>query len=477
MIKNNKQLSLTKKRIQEFNEVITELQSSGSKYSPLLAKAQIDALIYQKNELLKEVEQYELLLTGDLAVLDVNSLSDLPKALIMSRISMGLTQKDLAERLGIKEQQIQRYENTEYGSASFSTLLSVVNALDLKITEDVFLPKISRQKNILLAKLNDAGLDKNFIEKRIAPRDLMPWDYGLWIDKTVEKLNIIFGWTKDLLLGDSPLVIGRDASMVARFKMPAGANVQYASAYTQYAFSIANIVASNCILDKKEISQDSNYVRKFILDTYGALTFKSVLYYAKSLGIPVISLNDSGAFHGATWRIKGRNIIVLKQKSKYPSKWMFDLLHELYHASQSPELDEFSIIELSETSEERRTAEEEILANNFATKVLLGEDAEVYIEECFKNAKGRINWLKNSVTQVSEKYDLDCGVLAYQVAKKVQVMEKFGDKTNNWWGTANNLQIRTCDPSSLSFEVLTSHMPLYNLNQNDRDILEQIYAD
>ena len=477
MIKNNKQLALTKKRIDEFTTVINELENDKSRFSPLLAKAQIDALIYQKNELLKEVEQYELLLTGDLAVLDVNSISDLPKALIMSRISMGLTQKDLAERLGMKEQQIQRYENTEYSAASFSTLISVVNALDLKITEDVFLPKISRQKNILLSKLNDAGLDQNFIEKRIAPRDLMAWDYGLWVDKTVERLNFIFGWTKDLLLGDSPLVIGRDASMVARFKMPAGANVHHTSAYAQYSYSIANIVANNCVLDKKVIPQDFNIVRKDILETYGVLTFESVLSYAKHLGVPVISLNDAGAFHGATWRIKGRNVIVLKQKSKYPSKWMFDLLHELYHASQFPELDEFSVVELSETSEERRNADEEIAANIFATKVLLGEDAEAYIEECFNNAKGRIPWLKNAVIQVAEKYDLDCGVLAYQVAKKIEVMSKAGDKKINWWGAANNLQLKTCDPSTISFEVLTSHMPLYNLNQEDRDILEQIYSD
>jgi len=167
MIKNNKQLALTKKRIQEFSEAIEKLNREESKFSPLLAKAQIDALMCQRDELVEQAEEYELLLSGELAIFDVNSISDLPKALIMSRISMGLTQKDLAERLGMKEQQIQRYENTEYSSASFSTLVSIVDALDLKITEDVFLPKDSREKNILISKLNDAGLDRNFIEKRI----------------------------------------------------------------------------------------------------------------------------------------------------------------------------------------------------------------------------------------------------------------------------------------------------------------------
>ncbi len=151
MIKNSKQQALTKKRISEFSDAISKLQTEEPKFSPLLAKAQIDALVYQRNELAEQAEEYGLLLAGNLAMFDVNSISDLPKALIMSRISMGLTQKDLADRLGMREQQIQRYENTEYGSASFKTLVSIVEALDLKITEDVFLPKESREKNILLS--------------------------------------------------------------------------------------------------------------------------------------------------------------------------------------------------------------------------------------------------------------------------------------------------------------------------------------
>lgn len=477
MIKNNKQLALTRKRIEEFSDAICKLQTEEPKFSPLLAKAQIDALLCQRDDLVKQAEEYELLLGGDLAIFDVNSISDLPKALIMSRISMGLTQKDLADRLGMKEQQIQRYENTEYSSASFNTLVSIVEALDLKITEDVFLPKESREKNILLSKLNDAGLDKSFIEKRIAPRDLMPLDYGLWVDKTVERLNSIFGWTNELLLGDSPLVIGRDGSMVARFKMPVGANEIYTSAYTQYAYSIANIVASNCTLEKKYVSQDCNVIRKDILDTYESITFESILSYVTSLGIPVISLNDSGAFHGATWRIQGRNVIVLKQKSRYTSKWMFDLLHELYHASQSPDLKEFSVVELSETSEERRNDQEEIDANNFASKVLLGEDADKFLEECFKNANGKIAWLKNSVTQVAENYKLDCGVLAYQVANKLDAISKSSGIKYNWWGAANNLQENTCEPNILCFDVLTSHINLESLNHQDRELLEQIASD
>lgn len=476
MIKNSKQLALTKKRIDEFAETINQLKKTESSLSPLLAKAQIDALTYQKEELEKQAYSYEQLLGGEFVVFDVENIADLPKALIMSRISMGLTQKDLAERLGMKEQQIQRYEDTEYASASFSKLVSIVEALDLKITEDVFLPKGSRTRNILLEKLKNAGLEKAFIEKRIAPRDISTFDFTAWVENTTQRLNSIFGWSKELLIGDAPLAIGRDASMVARFKMPAGANKQYASAYTQYAFFLANIIAKN--FDKKitKVSSNAEITRKSILQTYGRLDFESILLYVIDLGIPVIPLNDSGAFHGATWRIKGRNVIVLKQKSTHDSKWSFDLLHELYHASQNPDLDEFSLVELSETSDERRYNPEEIEANEFAAQVLLGKQANHFVNKCLKTARGKIAWLKNAVTQVAEKEGLDCGVLAYQVANKLDNTSHVGEKKINWWGAANNLQTNNCNPKIVCIDALMSNLSLDKLAPLERDLIEQAFS-
>lgn len=159
MIKNSRQLALTKSKVEEFNAAIHAIEEGISDIHPLLVQAQKNALLFQRNDLLSEIDEYEQLLSGEFAVFDVDNITDLPKALIRSRIYLGLTQKDLAEKLGMKEQQIQRYENTEYSSASFSTIVSIIGALDLKITEDVFLPKASRTKNLLSAKLADAGLD------------------------------------------------------------------------------------------------------------------------------------------------------------------------------------------------------------------------------------------------------------------------------------------------------------------------------
>ncbi|CAK3273476.1 HTH-type transcriptional regulator / antitoxin HigA [Vibrio crassostreae] len=473
MIKNSRQLALTKNQVQEFNTTIHALEEGKSDTHPLLMQAQKNALIFQRDDLLKEIEEYEQLLSGEFAVFDVDNIADLPKALIRSRIYLGLTQKDLAEKLGMKEQQIQRYENTEYSSASFSTIVSIIRALDLKITEDVFLPKASRTKNLLLAKLSDAGLEESFIEKRIAPREIHNFDRDSWVERVCEKVSTIFGWTKEQLLGDEPLSIGRDGALVARFKMPAGANEQYASAYTQYAYTVAKLAIRYFNKPKEVLDEDAEIIRNEIIGKYGDVSFESLLSHAYDKGVIVLGLNDSGAFHGATWRISHRNIVVLKQKTLHTSRWSFDLLHELYHASQRPELSEFSLIELSETSDERRLDQEEIEANKFASKVLLGMEAENYVNMCFASANGNLAWLKNAVIQIAEQYDLDCGVLANQVANKHDIMERKVGRKSTWWGTAHNLQQKNCDPREVCNSKLKEHISIEDMDEFDREFFEQ----
>ena len=46
-----------------------------------------------------------------------------------ARVARGLNQKTLAGRLGLKEQQIQRYEASEYASASLARIRSVAEVL------------------------------------------------------------------------------------------------------------------------------------------------------------------------------------------------------------------------------------------------------------------------------------------------------------------------------------------------------------
>jgi transcriptional regulator with XRE-family HTH domain len=79
------------------------------------------------------VEEYEKLKQGDLDNLTVESYSRLPEALIQARIIRGWTQDQLAERLGVKAQQVQRDEANLYAGASFSKLLEIQKALNIEV--------------------------------------------------------------------------------------------------------------------------------------------------------------------------------------------------------------------------------------------------------------------------------------------------------------------------------------------------------
>jgi HTH-type transcriptional regulator / antitoxin HipB len=93
-----------------------------------------DALRGQLETLQAEVTEYEALLASA-QPLEVRSFEELPRALIRARIASDMTQKELAEQLGLKEQQIQRYEASEYKSASMERIAEVIVALNLEIEE------------------------------------------------------------------------------------------------------------------------------------------------------------------------------------------------------------------------------------------------------------------------------------------------------------------------------------------------------
>jgi HTH-type transcriptional regulator / antitoxin HipB len=89
------------------------------------------------SELKQEISEYEQLKSGNILTFSLGLIEDLPTTLIKARIAAGLTQKDLAEKIGVQEQQIQRYESNHYGSASFDRLRTIASALKVEIIQAV----------------------------------------------------------------------------------------------------------------------------------------------------------------------------------------------------------------------------------------------------------------------------------------------------------------------------------------------------
>ena len=140
MIKNERQYRITKAQAAQFSKTLASLgdrpREAGGVH-PVIAKAREDAMTSQLADLEKELREYESLKVGELPLDELSVVADLPTALIKARIARGLSQKDLAQRLGLREQQIQRYEATDYASASLTRIKEVVGALGAATSETV----------------------------------------------------------------------------------------------------------------------------------------------------------------------------------------------------------------------------------------------------------------------------------------------------------------------------------------------------
>jgi hypothetical protein len=141
MIKNERQYRITRTQARKFHEALRTLEDRTDHSMPeILHRAQIDAIRSQLRDLEAEIADYEGTAQGTPVVFDLTSLDALPEALIRARIAARLTQRELADRLGLKEQQIQRYEATNYATADLQRIGEVIDALGIEISERVVLP-------------------------------------------------------------------------------------------------------------------------------------------------------------------------------------------------------------------------------------------------------------------------------------------------------------------------------------------------
>ncbi len=142
MIANEFQYNLTKSQAAQFAQALARWQPPAddeNAASRLLRQAERDALQSQRDSLLSEIAEYEALRSGRRRTFQTDSFEQLPETLIRARIASGLTQKQLAQRLGWKERQIQKYEATGYASASLQRVSAVIRALGLQVREEVVL--------------------------------------------------------------------------------------------------------------------------------------------------------------------------------------------------------------------------------------------------------------------------------------------------------------------------------------------------
>jgi len=131
LIKNQHQYRVTKAQLARLEEALKRARTAKTSLQPTLHKAMLAGMEAQVAELRQELEEYDSLKNCD--VITVGSFEELPEVLIKARIARGWTQQQLARKLKLKEQQIQRYESVNYRTVSVGRLLDIADALDIRL--------------------------------------------------------------------------------------------------------------------------------------------------------------------------------------------------------------------------------------------------------------------------------------------------------------------------------------------------------
>ena len=135
MITNDVQYRSTKAHLRKFEDALANLKATAGKEPTKRQRLETDALSAQAEDLRTEIREYEGLSSGKVSTFEAASLAGIATLLIKARIARGWTQQRLADQLGVAEQQIQRYEATEYRTASLARICDVAAALGVEIVE------------------------------------------------------------------------------------------------------------------------------------------------------------------------------------------------------------------------------------------------------------------------------------------------------------------------------------------------------
>ena len=98
-------------------------------------KRAMDPLLSFHQQLKEEVESYERLRRGEFD--ELRNFEGVGQLLVALRISQGISQRELAERLGVHETQVSRDERNEYRGATVERAQRVLDALRVEIRTTV----------------------------------------------------------------------------------------------------------------------------------------------------------------------------------------------------------------------------------------------------------------------------------------------------------------------------------------------------
>lgn len=129
MIKSDAQRERTLVQIEGFRKALAQAEEQMSGQRAAAVRASYEGMIRQLED---EVRDYDHLKAGQFTLPPVNRLDQIAPSVVKMRIAKGVSQAELARRLGVSKQVISRYEESDYQTVGVARLQEILDAIGVK---------------------------------------------------------------------------------------------------------------------------------------------------------------------------------------------------------------------------------------------------------------------------------------------------------------------------------------------------------
>lgn len=460
MITNERQRRLAEAQLRSFEAAVrgNEARPPSPGVDPRLHRAMRDAAASEALELRAQLQHYEDLLAGRLRVGYAATADELPQLLVEARIASGWSQREVAARLDVDEEQVERWETDGYDGASAEIVQRAAELFGARVGETVaYLPE-GPTAHELRRRLGKAGVPDDLVarlEHQVEEHDRLgaasrgfAWlvdDLALGVPQEADlPLRVLFKSTKRQAQRTTPLV--RLAHTVARI----AASVVYPS-------SAAPVPA------------DPAELRASALDEEGQVTLSSLLAWSWNSAIPVLPLVGRGGFAASVWNVEERPVAVLKRGNAEAAYWLFDLAHELGHVACG-HLVGAGLVDVTPPLGQAAD-EQERDANAWALDLLLPEHRSLMnaVRAEIGSRPPHLEF-KFAVERVAQRAGASAGLLGLVAAFELTDLAESKDR----WGSATNLAKEEGPGRPVVEAFARSRLPLRSLARIDRQLMEAV---
>ena len=129
MIKSDAQRDRTLAQIEGFRRALAKAEEEKPGKRSDAIRGSYEGMIRQ---LESEMREYNQLKSGEIALPHVERLDQIAPFIVKTRIAKGVSQTELARRLGVSKQVISRYEESEYQTVGIGRLQEILDAIGIK---------------------------------------------------------------------------------------------------------------------------------------------------------------------------------------------------------------------------------------------------------------------------------------------------------------------------------------------------------